>query len=262
MPESRLQKLLAGRLIFLKLIYIKLYCFFKHSDNKLKEYKNKHCGERCFIVATGPSLTLNDLEILENEVTFSLNSCVKLFEKTRWRPTYYAIFDNNVYSKLKKEIDQAELKSVFYGDFFIKKLERNGINVKMNMETPVLSGAKSKFWNKRKELRKFSFDVDRYAYYGFSTVYILLQLAAFMGFKEIYLVGADCNYAKGKEYSSYTMYDNLKHPENITDNLIWDYKTAGDALEKKGIKIFNATRGGMLELFPRVSLEEVISSVR
>ena len=36
----------------------------------LKQYKNKYDGKRCFIVATGPSLTVEDLSLLKNEITF------------------------------------------------------------------------------------------------------------------------------------------------------------------------------------------------
>lgn len=56
---------------------------------QIKKYKDIHQRERCFIVATGPSLTLSDLEVLKNEYTFGMNSIVKLFDKTDWRPTYY-----------------------------------------------------------------------------------------------------------------------------------------------------------------------------
>ena len=40
----------------------------------LKQYKNKYDGKRCFIVATGPSLTVEDLSLLKNEITFGMNS--------------------------------------------------------------------------------------------------------------------------------------------------------------------------------------------
>ena len=42
--------------------------------NSLKMYKDIHKGERCFIIATGPSLTMEDLEALKSEYTFGMNS--------------------------------------------------------------------------------------------------------------------------------------------------------------------------------------------
>ena len=39
----------------------------------MNELKNKHKGERCFIVCNGPSLTKKDLAKLDGEVTFGTN---------------------------------------------------------------------------------------------------------------------------------------------------------------------------------------------
>ena len=61
--------------------------------SRIKQLKNVHKDQRCFIVCTGPSLTLSDVEKLEKEITFGVNSIVKLYNKTMWRPTYYGIID-------------------------------------------------------------------------------------------------------------------------------------------------------------------------
>ena len=52
---------------------------------KLQKLKNIHKGERCFIVANGPSLTSGDLNMLYNnkEITFGMNRIYKFFEKTQ-----------------------------------------------------------------------------------------------------------------------------------------------------------------------------------
>lgn len=258
MPSSKIQRLLAGRFIIFKLLFIRLYCLFHRRDKRIREYKNKHKGERCFLIATGPSLSLSDVEKLDGKVTFSLNSIVNLFDKTKWRPTYYMIADDNVYKKLKKSINELEDSTVFWGDFFIKHFERDGINIKMNLVTPMLMGAKSKIWRKELYKRKFSDRADKYIYYGFSTVYLILQLIAYMGFSEVVLLGADCNYENGKEYSEITKYDNINHPKDISNKLIWDYEVAKDYFDKNMIKVYNATRGGILELFERKELEELL----
>src|SRR5690625_3210612 len=52
------------------------------SYERLRYLKNKHKGEKCFIVATGPSLTIEDLEKLQNEITFSMNSICFAFDET------------------------------------------------------------------------------------------------------------------------------------------------------------------------------------
>jgi len=72
-----------------------------------EECRNRHYGERVFIVATGPSLSLEDLEKLtascledleklKNENTISMNSIVNVFSKTDFRPTYYMKCMNSI----------------------------------------------------------------------------------------------------------------------------------------------------------------------
>ena len=48
--------------------------------------------------------------------------------------------------------------------------------------------------------------------------------------------------------------------EDIYNGLMDDYRLALEYANKNGIKIFNASRGGMLEMFPRVQLEQVLMS--
>jgi len=76
---------------------------------KIKGFKNKHLGDRCFIIATGPSLTVEDLEKLRGEITIGMNSISKVGEKTDWRPIYYGIQDMYVYKNLKSSIKSARL---------------------------------------------------------------------------------------------------------------------------------------------------------
>lgn len=61
-----------------------------------EECRNRHYGERVFIVATGPSLSLEDLEKLKNENTISMNSIVNVFSKMDFRPTYYMKCMNSI----------------------------------------------------------------------------------------------------------------------------------------------------------------------
>ena len=55
----------------------------------LKKYKNIHKGQRCFIIGTGPSLSVEDLEKLKGEITFGSNRIFEIYSQTDWRPTYY-----------------------------------------------------------------------------------------------------------------------------------------------------------------------------
>ena len=105
-------------------------------------------------------------------------------------------------------------------------------------------------------MMQFSKDAGHFVYEGHSTVYGILQMAAYMGFSEIYLLGCDCNYQK-ESHSELTQYD-IQTPKNMGEWMIRDYIDAEHSLKEMGIKVYNATRGGMLEVFPRAVLEKVV----
>ena len=77
---------------------------------ELLKFKDIHKGKRCFIVATGPSLRVQDLDKLhENgEICISMNRIFNIFDKTQWRPDYYMIGDMEMIEDLSEQI--ADLK--------------------------------------------------------------------------------------------------------------------------------------------------------
>lgn len=58
---------------------------------RLRQYKDKHKNDICFILGNGPSLQVDDLERLQRAgiVTFATNRIYNIFPNTSWRPTYY-----------------------------------------------------------------------------------------------------------------------------------------------------------------------------
>jgi len=108
---------------------------------------------------------------------------------------------------------------------------------------------------------RFSEDLSKMAYPGTSVVHFLMQIIFYMGFEEIYLLGTDCNYNGQVKHSKLVTYRNSDQignsPKDIYMGLIKDYELANKIAKDRGIRIYNATRGGMLEVFPRVKLEEI-----
>lgn len=223
----------------------------------IKNLKGIYNNKRCFIVATGPSLTLNDLNLLKNEVTFGMNSVCKLFDKTDWRPTYYGIQDCYVYNSMQKDIEHwygKKASNVFVADRICDKyiIHDNYIQFPLN----------SVYHENEMEIdnyfSRFSDDAYAIVYDGYSITYSLIQIAIYMGFTEIYLTGADCSYKKGVNNHVVESGFVDKNEEKNHDKMITGYKAAKEYADSNGIKIINCTRGGMLEVFPRMSLEEVL----
>ena len=83
--------------------------------NFIKNMKNKHKGERCFIVATGPSLAYNDLSFLKNEFVISVNLAPLTLNLLGIQPQIIVVAD-----KLQYPTYEMVLKKLTYNKDIIK----------------------------------------------------------------------------------------------------------------------------------------------
>ncbi|MDD6071560.1 MAG: hypothetical protein PUC12_12240, partial [Clostridiales bacterium] len=93
----------------------------------LEKFHNIHKGERCFIVGTGPSLQLSDVDRLKDEYTFGVNSCLTMYDKTDWRATYYGIVDSHTVEIMGEKLNSKEIPVFFYTDYDAVYEGENGI---------------------------------------------------------------------------------------------------------------------------------------
>ncbi len=223
----------------------------------LKAQHNTHVGERCFIVATGPSITLSDLHLLRDECTFSMNSAVRLYDKTDWRPTYYGIQDWRVYDKLQDDISRTYNNSdcVLISQIIARKY---GESTKNYHQFPLNTCYHDNYLELNKYFAAFSDDCYDVVYDGYSITYSLIQIAVYMGFKEIYLLGVDCSYKHGEKNHIVEAGNYDKNAEKNYDKMVVGYRQAKQYADAHGIKIVNCTRGGALEVFERQTLESVL----
>lgn len=227
---------------------------------RIRALKDIHKGERCFICATGPSMTIEDLEKLKNEYTFGVNAIACVFDKTDWRPTYYAVSDHAVFTKVQPILKKEEGLNVLIGsNAFLNRNHMLSEDWTIYPENYAYHDYEKKY--KNKYFVKFSDDAYSIIYDGYTVVYGMIQMAIYMGFKEIYLIGTDCNYAVGKQ-NHFVESGHVIPKQDLESayaRLMCGYEEVVRYLKKhKDIKVFNATRGGMLELFPRVNLDEVV----
>jgi len=224
---------------------------------RLKALKGKYAAKRCFITCTGPSLTINDLEKLENEYVFGMNSICLIHNKTDWKPDFFGIQDLAVYDKLK-EILQNTNNGIVFAPYEFRKLR----NTPEDWIYFHISGAyhlydrkyKEKFWS------RFSDDSYVTVYDGFSITYSLIQIAIYLGFDEIYLIGADCDYMGSEQhFIEYGKFVKGQSAVTATDRNIVSYMKAKEYADANQIKIINVTRGGKLEVFQRKTLDEVLA---
>ena len=239
--------------------WLRKYGFGGSTYKSLKKYKNIHNGKRCFIIATGPSLTISDLQLLKKEYTFGMNSIVKNYDETDFRPTYYGIQDHIVYKAIEEDILKwySNSENVFIADRIKWHFK---IGKKWNIFPLNMSYHAYKRWFKNEYFVKFSDDIFRRVYSGFSITYSLIEIAIYMGFKEIYLIGADCNFNVNRQLHFVECGVVDLSIDTARERNIAGYIVAKKYAEKNKVKIFNATRGGALEVFERVDLSDLIKT--
>lgn len=113
----------------------------------------------------------------------------------------------------------------------------------------------------------FSDDIVNGVYWGATVTYDLgLQVAAYMGIKEIYLIGIDHNNVGSViDPGNHFIPDYFEDDEaGIYKNVVADFGAMDLAYEKAerysrehGFRIYNATRGGKLEVFERVNFDSL-----
>lgn len=236
------------------------------NDRKLASFKDKHMGQRCFVIGNGPSLKIEDLNKLKHEITFGSNKIYLAFNQTDWRPTYYAaedrLFLESNFETVNHLCEFTKFIPVRHYRNFPKI--KDGIYFRRIVDEDFYPNEPG-----------FGLNPLIHLFWGHTITYTLIQLACYMGIREIYLIGVDMNYRveKGKEtglepYLA-TNIDNYFHPDYLQTgdkarrpNLhmhLKSYEKANKVLSELGGHIYNATRGGNLEVFPRVDFNTLFS---
>jgi len=216
----------------------------------LKRFKNIHQGERCFIIGNGPSLLVEDLELLKRnkEITFGVNRIYKIFDKTEWRPDYYVIVDSFLQDKISNEIEKYDFSAVFVGKNYTNDI--NNLNDRYFCFSRMANNL---------DEDNFSENIENFIYAGGTVIYEVMQIAAYMGFKEIIVLGVDMSEDKvGEKFPHF--YEEEEDTSNRLGRGNTSYALAAFPIARKyakehGIEIKNATRGGNLEEFPRINMD-------
>lgn len=240
------------------------------STEKLQSFHNRHKGEKCFIIGNGPSLCIKDLEkVNETGMTsFACNLIFKCYDKTLWRPDYYFFTDEIGIRKAFSDYRVLEYASQNCKYIFSRS---NGYLAKYRDKLNNLVLFKQVFCDSEEKF-DFSIDCSEKVYIGHTVTYIMLQMAVYMGFKEIYLLGMDHSFSIDLDQNNRIVKKpNVEnHAKILGDNSLWGlpdtnktsraYMSAKEYADFNEIKIYNATRGGKLEIFERVNVDEVFYS--
>lgn len=78
----------------------------RDSIARLAALRDRHRGERCFILGNGPSLKRTDLSKLRNETTFGLNRIYLAFPEMGFETSYYLCVNDLVVEQTSADIQR------------------------------------------------------------------------------------------------------------------------------------------------------------
>ncbi|MBT4922854.1 MAG: DUF115 domain-containing protein [Rickettsiales bacterium] len=222
---------------------------------ELRSYKNLHKGKKVIIIGNGPSVRLEDLEQFKDYVTFSCNRFHLCYKDTGFRPTYTVCIDPNMIRDFGHDIAKNCENDLFISSSNITKNHDNAKYIYRHRTLPFV----------------FSEDVAEYVSNGSSVVCVAMQIACYMGAKEIYLYGVDHSfeYSKGAALwdSKSVRGDNNHFIDNYRSNKKWrapqteeiedSYQMCKAWLKEHDISIFNISRKTKLDIFPKLNIEKI-----
>ncbi len=194
-----------------------------------------------------------DLSPLRNEITFGTNRIYLLFDKLGFETTYYVAADRMFIRQFAKEI--AALRPPKF------------LNWQASDSCAFTDG--TAFWNSRSYLgvERFSSRIDREIVEGHSVTYACMQIARYMGFNEVVLIGVDHHYRNAVDTNA--AYSPLRGPDldhfdpaYFTNNQLIGrpdlkgaeavYRLARTVYAREGRRIVDATVSGKLDVFPKI----------
>jgi len=225
------------------------------SVRRLAAFKDKHRGERCFILGNGPSLKDTDVSKLKGEITFGMNRVYPAFKDWGFDTSYFVSINDLVIEQCAEDMMNLGMPR------FLSWRSRKVIT---SMEGIA-------FLHTTYTGPRFAKDVRRRVWEGATVTYVALQLAFFMGFKQTILIGVDHSFkSKGTPNTTIVSQgDDENHfdASYFGKGFRWQlpdletseqaYQMARMAYEADGREILDATIGSQLTVFPKVDYDSL-----
>ena len=227
----------------------------KANGELLRSFRNIHQDSRCFIIANGPSLAQTDLRTLKDEITFGMNRIYLNFASMGFQTSYYLAINELVLDQFSAEI--ADLKMPKFLNWNSRdKVESEGEDVyylrfKLSLYDTFVS------------------DITEPLCSGGTVTFAALQVAFYMGFQQVVLVGLDHRFAatgapNAVQVRGEARDQNHFHPNYFPAGSRWQlpdlrrselaYAEARRAYEAAGRVILDATINGACTIFEKAEL--------
>jgi len=228
---------------------------FQSQMAELKHYKDIHLGKRCVIIGNGPSLKNTDLIKIKDEIKFGLNRIYLLLNEADFNITYYVCSNRLVLSQFRDEI----IKNVTVPKFTVWE------HYDIAKDIPDIH------FTYRHNRTGFYPDITKGIWGGATVTYMAMQIAFYMGFHTVILVGVDHYFTTSGTPNKVIelVGDDPNHfsPNYFGKGILWQlpdletseyaYTLARKQFEASGREIIDATINGKLKVFPKVDFDKL-----
>lgn len=224
---------------------------------RLAAFHNRHQGERAVLVCNGPSLNHMDTRFLRKHICFGLNKIYLGFKKFGFYPRYYVAVNDLVIEQAA-----APIKALNCVKFIS---QRNAAHVP--------ESALTHYIRTHSPPHKFCKDITQGVNEGYTVTYAALQVAYYMGFKEVVIVGMDHRFSyQGQPNETRLMQgDDPNHFDPAYfGGQRWDnpdlahseesYRLARQVFEADGRRIVDATLNGACTAFEKQPYTQVFKN--
>lgn len=225
------------------------------SRRQLRQLKDRYRGKRCFIIGNGPSLNDMDLTKLKGESCFALNRGYLLFDRIGKQTEFLVSVNPHVIRQYDGDFNLLSTK------LFVPWTARKWVSARQGvffLPSPTKSMPP-----------RFCFELTSDWWAGATVTFVAMQLAYYLGFENIYLIGVDHRFAtqgephkliesKGEDTNHFS-------PDYFGDGVEWQlpdletselaYCLARYYFSSNGRRIFDATLNGNLQVFPKIAFD-------
>lgn len=220
----------------------------------MEALKDRYRGKPMLVVGNGPSLNQTPLEDFADIPAIGMNKIDLLFHRSKWRPSFIACANDAVVMQHKQQFAESDIP-IWLGWKSRWFMPRRSKNV-------------SYYLNKTSS--EFSTDPHHGISVGDTVTFVALQLAYWMGANPVIVVGVDHSFkfeGKPQDYvrwqgadvnhfdPNYFKHGSLFGNPNLETSEI-QFANAREAFEADGRRIVDATVGGKLQIFDKVSIDQ------
>jgi hypothetical protein len=227
----------------------------KESRKDIQTFSGLHLNSTLYLIANGPSLAKMDIELLKGRDVMVMNRFYIMFKKLSFIPKYLVCVEETVLDRFQE--DMSTLPCTTFVNWRVRDRFRNSHFLKE-------SYALNPF---------FQYDLTKPTQFGGTVTFACLQLAYYMGYKDVIIIGMDHRFKETgtpatPEIRTYEKDESHFDPNYFPKGMKWmlpdleksefSYRLARVAYEKDGRRIIDCTIDGNCNVFEKGRLEDYL----